>query len=403
MLEEECFNQGYSKVNGTYYKIKKEAPYIKLTRINCNKYFLKNYKKISENTFRKIPMPIDVASNRVQINNFQGSIPISALRQLINKSSPPKKKRKVCFSSLVKTNEILVYVCEYCSRVFKFKHNLNKHSLCVHQKNIREYVALTRSPLLQSENMSKKPSTTTYSPNTVLVTGQHFNEGINYNSPIKNSLQAISYTENTHDSITNNTVNDIRNRKAIMNRTSRKNAKSSRLMQKLKKKLNNIMNMREENEQRDFVELSSCLDNMKVNVKNINMGRANQKLLLNTKDLPVSSSESSSCVKEYGKGLNSNVKKWSNVMKFSRIRKTLGSCNKEDSYELQRSPVSNNDYHIQNFNTAIFGKRSKVNPRLMHNDIFNSAIIKDHTYARKYIHYKEMIRERKTAESTSHF
>lgn len=154
-LKEDCLKQSYFKVNGQYKLINDIN--INLSKIDLDKYFLKKYRRIGRHTFKKLPQLTKADQERLQkkrllLQNYYYRKPTSALRELITE----KSNDKMTFTSLVKTNEVYVQVCKYCSKVFRLEHNLIDHYAKVHRLLMNE----SPIPLEESLHIDIDPLTT---------------------------------------------------------------------------------------------------------------------------------------------------------------------------------------------------------------------------------------------------
>lgn len=139
-FQKQCSEEGVTKVGKRYYTIKNEVPKVKLKRLENDEGLLKKYKRKGKFTFKKISVRIrkKCEKKRKLICDYYYSMPTSALRELISETNTEKLPPSLSITSLVKTNEIHVHVCEYCSKVFQAKQNLQNHYLKIHRKLLKD-------------------------------------------------------------------------------------------------------------------------------------------------------------------------------------------------------------------------------------------------------------------------
>lgn len=216
-LKKVSSNEGYAKMGKTYYKIRK--PIIELKKIDCDKNLLKNYNKTDEFTYKKYPAVSKIKHSKKKrkfiYDNYYGK-PKSSFKEA-SEARPPKASPQLSIRSLVKTNEIHVHVCKYCSKVFKYKLRLQNHYLAAHQQKIQnKFKLLSRNlhpigldvlDISRGMNKSDRAQICTSSASKSKETSLNHVEKIN-------ELEILSKLETANEICINNLNKEITNHKA---------------------------------------------------------------------------------------------------------------------------------------------------------------------------------------------
>lgn len=195
-FKKECSKQGYAKMGKTYSSFNASNLYIPLKKVENNRMLSRHYKKIGKITYKMVPKsrkkkPIRLKRNMKLLQDYYYSLPTSALRELISETSPQKnKQQELPITSLATTNEVSVQVCGYCSRVFKFKKNLDQHVDRFH-KDITPEESQSN---LQNGKYNRKKGKLNFAKKT--LDGEGSNEFVDN---MKNKLDTILQTESNED------------------------------------------------------------------------------------------------------------------------------------------------------------------------------------------------------------
>lgn len=357
-LDEVCANQGITKVYKKYYFLKKTS--VVLNRIDGDKEFLKTHKKNGKFTYKIKRDQKQIRGEHFHkkmkwFQDYYYRMPTSALRELLSETSPPKNKCQVPITSLVKTNEIHVHVCEYCSKVFTYKQGLQDHHWRSHRKltKMRKrmkscHVLLGADQDEETSNEQKEPMT----PELVEI--------------IEGSIKDPMITSN-----------------CVENNIQRKNLFKSPVglsyFHVLQDKLREIMN-RKDNKGQVNEELSSSFKALYFDssLSSENKGHITADNELQHKNLDHDPLEMSLQV------LNAcETNKLNNDTRISQDGAAVKnidyiSNDQQEIYQEKNCGTSNMDY----LKTVIFGECSKFNPEVTyHDDKSNSQFVKEHSYA----------------------
>lgn len=331
-ITNECLKQGYVKVQDSYYKLNKHIPFVKLKKIECDKLFLKRYKRIGEYTFKKIPRLSAAFEQKMKlICEYYYQKPTSALRELITETSPRKHQNEISINSLVTTNEIHVHVCEYCSKVFKHRHNLSEHCLKIHQKLLKPMRRKSCKNLL-------------------------FDSKSDENNDSNNYVDTFAI--------------DIGKESVINHRNSSG--------QEDNKDVTNIQLEPNFADKRDHEGENISNDNLIISQSNFDLNvSSNTKpddFMSNEKDpldIPLNCPE-----REYDSDVEINSSAWLRVKDL----KQLQSDEKQDNSEEEESTKDTTNFQMDYLKTVIFGESSEVNPKVTYHED-SARNIEDHNLA----------------------